>query len=330
MNIRYLILIVVFGLCSANLSAAAAGPDLDSARQGLIETYQDITSVYYEADWDDEDRIEQYAVRNDGVCAHRSFILSILIDFHGFDPVDAHAVWKDVAADFIFFDGKRTTISSSGLDRYIVREQEAYPKPWGANPMHACPWPMIAGWAETGMITEREAGGWVLKAPDRHLWIAFDEQMRVVWVEHKYELDSLNYTRWSFSGYEGQEGDPLFPTRRIWSVKHFDQDGEVRSEYVSEAVLKFDPERAEEALPFRRPDGTVNLMSPNEAKIRRTARESGRTLKAVMNAPACGPLDLGFERYDPETGDLFSDDGKLMYNLKDLQRQAEAELEAQN
>ena len=113
-------------------------------------------------------------------------------------------------------------------------------------------------------------------------------------------------------------------------MKSFDEQGEVAYEFAIQSRLKFDADRAEENLSFKRADGSINLISPNEAKAKRIARESGRTLRAVLNDSTCGPLNLGFNRYDPETGDVFNEDGILLYNTKALQEESERLLEAQN
>lgn len=327
--IRYLFPLV-YGLGVALTHASPADPATESARAQLIEAYKDITSTYYEASSTEHDRVDRLAVRSDGVCSRRTHILQTLIQGHRFDPDDALADWLDVAVDYVFFNGKDTMIGpyAASLDTYVVNERDAYPKPWGANPMHPCPWPMVAGWAQTGELTPTDLGTWVLKAPDRHLWIAFDEHHRIVWVEHKYEADDPDFTRWTYSGYDNDA--QFYPKSQRWEIKIYDQHGELTYELSHEATLKFDPKLAEDALPFKHPDGSVNLISPNEAMAKRTARESGRTLQAVLNDQSCGPLELGFKRYDPDTGDVISPDGKVLYNLKQIRAETEQATEPQN
>lgn len=321
-------ILLVFGLCAIQAHSSPDHSAAESVRMQLIEVYQGITSTYFEASSTEIDRVDRFAVRSDGVCSHRTHMLQSLIQHHRFDPDEALADWLDVAVDYVFFNGKDTSIGPFSLDTYIVHEREDYPKPWGANPMHPCPWPMVAGWAQTGELTPADSGGWVLKVPDRHLWIAFDDHQRIIWVEHKYDADEPSHTRWTYSGYD--DDAQFYPKSQHWVMKIYDQQGELSSELSYEASLKFDPERAENALPFKRPDGSVNLISPNEAMAKRTARESGRSLKSVLNDPSCGPLELGFKRYDPETGDVYSPDGKVIYNLKKIQTEPAQGLEPQN
>lgn len=329
MMIRFLIPLV-HGLCAALTHASPDRPPAELARAQLIEAYKDIASTYYEASSVEHDRVDRFAVRSDGVCSRRTHMLQSLIQGHRFDPDDALADWLDVAVDYVFFNGKDTMIGpyAASLDTYVVREHNAYPKPWGANPMHSCPWPMIASWARTGELTPTDSGTWVLKAPDRHLWIAFDEHQRIVWVEHKYDADEPSYTRWTYSGYD--DDAQFYPESQIWEMKIYDEHGDVSYEFAHEATLKFDADRAEDALPFKRPDGSINLISPNEAMAKRTARESGRTLKDVLNDPSCGPLELGFKRYDPDTGDVISPDGRVLYNLKKIQAETEQAIGPKN
>jgi len=327
-NIRFAFIICISGFVSGFSQAQNAGSDVESGRAELIEKYRELTLLIVEERIEGVDQIDRIVARSDGACARRIFSMEINIRF-GQDAADAKEDWRDVAANFVFFDGVDTMISSSaGLDRYIESHADGAPHPWGAYPLHSCVWPMIASWAEQGELVETPGGGWSLIIGDRNLTIEFDDQLRVQMIEHKYDMTKPDSTRWIYTGYSQPDSDPRLPSKLTRLMVFYHPDGTVSQEFRHEASLLFDldQDRAKAMLPFRRPDGSVNLMSPDEALVRRIARESGKSLLEVVNASSCGPIDIGFKRYDPDTGDLFRDDGTLMYNLKAIQAQAEAEI----
>lgn len=328
LKIQSILIMSLLGLCSCISLASPDTDDVEPIRRQIIEKYNNLSLMLVEEHADGEKRINQIVVRSDGACARRTFWLPMLSKNPMMDPQDAELDWLDVAVGFMFYDGENTTIGQSELDRYVVRTIDTK-NPWGANPANSCIWPMLAGLAKEGEIQQSEEGGWSLRSPNQFLTVNLDADLLVRTIEYKYDPDKPSLVRWTYSGYEHEGGDPRLPSRLNRQVVIYHPDGTVYRDTQHDAKLKYFPERAKAALPFRRENGSVNLMSPNRAKALRQARDSGRTLDEVLNASSCGPLYLGFERYDPETGDLYKDDGTLLYNLKEIAAQARAEMEAQ-
>lgn len=305
--------------------AMGGDPESDGARASIIELYEPVHGVYFEAHAVNENRIDAYASLRSGVCSRRTHIHEVLVESYHIDPDDAEKDWDQIACDMVFFDGEDSSIGLWGLDGYVVHEFGNYPKPWGGNPVHTCVWPMIAIWAADGELTKADSGGWVLKVADRNLWIAFDDRMRVEWVEHKYVLDRSGFTRWSFGGYEDGADATMFPSDMNWSVQVFNQTDELDFEVDVDYLLHFDMARAQEEAFFFLPDGSVRLKSRNEIRLRRISRETNRPYFEIVqdHEGSCGPLDLGWTRYDPKTGDVFNTNDEVLYNLNDLMQDTE-------
>jgi len=87
--------------------------------------------------------------------------------------------------------------------------------------------------------------------------------------------------------------------------------------------LVFDCERASELLPFRRADGSVNLISPNRARAEHTAADWGEQLKEMIRPSNCPKPDFEFKRYDPKTGDVYAGSGEFLYNVHEIQAETE-------
>jgi hypothetical protein len=280
----------LFGLWVGNATAGSDPVEIETVRQAVIEKYSTVEAMYYEAHAIDEDRIDVYASTSRGVGSRRTYLLQSLIQSYLYDPEDALKDWMEIPVDFVFFGGETTTIGSWGLDAYVVHEFGKYPNPWGANPVHTCVWPMLSGWAENGTLTQADDGGWTLKLADRFLWIAFDDELRVQWVKHKYAEDSPGFTQWIYSGYPPATEPEQLPSAMSWVVQHFDQDGEPIVDIEQDYRLVFAPERGPVEVRFFSEDGSVRLKTRTEVQFRRIARESGQSFKKVIldHAGACG------------------------------------------
>lgn len=331
-HIQLLLIVFLTGFVSLFARAQSLEPDLQSVRQQIIEKYHDISALSLEEKLDEVDDITQISVARNWACARQLFNLEILKNNPIMDEADAIEDWREVPFNFTFYDGANTTIGSTCLNRYIERAVDGVPHPWGANPVHSCIWPTLADLATQGDLASIAEGGWSLIIPDRGLTIVFDEQLRVQMIEHKYDMTKPGSITWNYSGYDEEGKDSRLPTRLTQDFVYYGDDGSLLLDYHRNASLVFDldPARANALISFRRPDGSVNLVSPNAAMARRIARETGKSFDEVVNASSCGPLELGVERYDPETGNVYKEDGTFYFNAKALEAQDLSELEAQS